>query len=127
MLKIIKRDIVKCIKCQRVPICSHRGDMLGVDANAPRMDSAVRLLDHVVHCLDESPWPFSIEEILSTLGCSSLQAFVPAMGLCCLTCSACEEPDRVHSSNASWPKPPETHETPRCDVHFDSEASYAAT
>eukprot|EP00434_Breviolum_minutum_P015454 symbB.v1.2.013616.t1/scaffold968.1/size148170/11 len=29
------------------------------------MDSAVRLLDHVVHCLDKSSWPFSIEEVLA--------------------------------------------------------------
>ena len=50
------------------------------------MDSAVRLLDHVVHCLDESRWPFSIEEILSTLGLcgdscwldSSINLSVPA-------------------------------------------------
>lgn len=31
------------------------------------MDAAVRLLDHVVHCLDKSDWPFTIEEVLATL------------------------------------------------------------
>ncbi|CAJ1331829.1 unnamed protein product [Effrenium voratum] len=29
------------------------------------MDYAVRLLDHVVHCLEESDWPFSVAEVLS--------------------------------------------------------------
>ncbi|CAK9074625.1 unnamed protein product [Durusdinium trenchii] len=29
------------------------------------MDAAVRLLDHVVHCLDKSDWPFTIEEVLA--------------------------------------------------------------
>lgn len=31
----------------------------------------MRLLEHVIHCLDESSWPFKTEEILATLGARS--------------------------------------------------------
>lgn len=31
----------------------------------------MRLLEHVIHCLDESSWPFKTEEILAMLGARS--------------------------------------------------------
>ncbi|CAL1139002.1 unnamed protein product [Cladocopium goreaui] len=57
---------------QRSGPCANEAPSAGLDSDGQHlsevrylMDSAVRLLDHVVHCLDESRWPFSIEEILS--------------------------------------------------------------
>lgn len=74
-----------------------------------RMDSAVRLLDHVVHCLDKSRWPFSIEEILSTLGLYRLLASTSLLP-CIVSCRASvtnliswKEPDRAGSSGATRP------------------------
>ena len=38
-----------------------------------RMDHAVRLLEHVIHCLDASEWPFKSEEILAPLVARSFE------------------------------------------------------